>query len=145
VGLRGLLRWKTDPPACDASCVWLAIRKLCRNVSFTIVLYIYAAKVTPSPVACIDVFLASPPLPCFASNPADSIQLRDSTTSGHRPSRSYMVQSSIFQCFNWRKERSLVTKMASAANAWSCRSRRLRLEGRRSICSGRFAVRAANL
>src|ERR1700724_3486808 len=34
-----------------------------------------------------------------------------------RPSRSYMVQSSIFKCFNGRKERSLVTKMAAAANA----------------------------
>ena len=33
-----------------------------------------------------------------------------------RPSRSYMVQSSIFKCFNRLKERSLVTKMASAAN-----------------------------
>ena len=33
------------------------------------------------------------------------------------PSRSYIVQSSIFKCFNRRKERSLVTKMASAANA----------------------------
>ena len=36
-----------------------------------------------------------------------------------RPSRSYMVQSSIFKRFNRRKERSLVTKMASAANAWA--------------------------
>jgi hypothetical protein len=29
----------------------------------------------------------------------------------------YFVQSSIFYCFNRPKERSLVTKMASAANA----------------------------